>query len=135
MVVTKTAFAFLPIRRIYYSNHNTVPNSDALVIIIIIIIYLNYYNYLQPGVDVINIKYSHQVTFAYMKHLWQAGKKQVAFDTLSQFVTMQTTAGSTSSASGVGLTPEMIDNRTQKEKLLARYMHICLCGHNSFSKI
>lgn len=27
-----------------------------------------------------------QVTFAYMKHLWQGGQKQQAFDLLSQFV-------------------------------------------------
>ena len=30
-----------------------------------------------------------QVTFAYMKHLWQAGQRKMAFSTLSRFVQTQ----------------------------------------------
>lgn len=61
-----------------------------------------------------------QVTFAYMKHLWQAGKRQIAFDTLSQFVLTQTMVGSSGMDNCASLTPEMVDNKTEKDKLLAR---------------
>ena len=58
------------------------------------------------------------MTFAYMKHLWQAGKKKEAFDTLSHFVTLQTRLGY-SHASNV-LTQEMTEDTAQNDKMLAR---------------
>ncbi len=53
-----------------------------------------------------------QVTFAYMKHLWQVGQRKVAFDTLSKFVRTQ--------SKSVYLDPEDCDG----DKLLARYAYV-----------
>ena len=58
-----------------------------------------------------------QVTFAYMKHLWRAGHRQMAFDTLSEFVRMQ--AGASPTPPYLLAEDEMEDD-PENDELLAR---------------
>ncbi len=56
-----------------------------------------------------------------MKHLWQAGKKSTAFDTLSHFVTLQAQVGSAYSAASMnGLGSDLAPDTVENDKLLAR---------------
>lgn len=52
-----------------------------------------------------------QVTFAYMKHLWQAGSRQQAFDLLSQFVMTHR--------------KPLVGAPDENDKLLARWGSLC----------
>jgi len=67
------------------------------------------------------VVFDPQVTFAYMKHLWHAGKKSQAFETLNHFVTLQARVGSIySTTSGNGRNQEGPRDTAENDKLLAR---------------
>ena len=63
-----------------------------------------------------------QVTFAYMKHLWQGGQKQQAFSLLSEFVMTHQRP--------LLATAEDEDNT----KLLSRYMCIDIWGRQAMDR-
>ena len=58
-----------------------------------------------------------------MKHLWHAGKKSLAFETLNQFVTLQARVGSSYSTVSVnGRGQEGTQETADNDKLLARFV-------------
>lgn len=58
-----------------------------------------------------------QVTFAYMKHMWQAGHRKVAFDTLFQFAQTQ---AQLRPSPYVDMEEGVVGEDLENDKLLAR---------------